>query len=116
MFSFFRSSAAESWALASVFALGFSLQALWIFALLIHRSSEAAEWFTFFPFAGPISGWYLCTALVYAISFFSWAFWYHKRDVSHHRANIVKFAFVSLLLYFFFSLPNIFSFSVSFSS
>jgi hypothetical protein len=116
MFSFFRSSAAESWALASVFALGFSLQALWIFALLIYRSPGAAEWFSFFPFAGPISGWYLCTALVYIVSFFSWACWYHRRDISHQRAAIMKFTFVSLLLYFFFSLPNIFSFSVIFSS
>jgi len=102
--------------LASLFALGFSLQILWILALLIERLPLIAAWMTFFTFAGPVSGLYLCVAIIYFISFFLFGFWYHHRDCSHQRAQITWFLFISLLLFFVMSLPNIFQFTISFSS
>ncbi|GEM_PF-5098058 len=115
MFSFFRSSVAESWALASIFALGFSLQALWVLALLIERLPAIATWMTFFSFAGPVSGLYICTTTIYLISLLLWERWYCGRDCSRERVHVVWFLTVSLLIFFIMSIPNIFQFTISLS-
>jgi len=97
-------------------ALGLSLQALWILALLINRIPAIATWMSFVPMAGPVLGLYSCTAIVYLVTLLVWQGWYHHRDCSQQRPHIVWFICVSFLIFFVMSIPNIFQFTISATS
>lgn len=109
---FSRSSFHESIACAALLATSIALHVSWICNLLIARSDWMRSIFTLSETIGPVSGLYLKTASSFVVVFLAAGYWWKGKDCSHLRSTLLRFFYVSILIFLCMTLPIVYQFSV----
>ncbi|MFH1404889.1 MAG: hypothetical protein ABIH21_02205 [Patescibacteria group bacterium] len=102
----------ESVALSGLLALSISLNACWIANWFVERSEPVFNLLSISEKLGPVSGLYLCLAIVYVFTFWVGIAWFHGKDCSRFRDGIFWLFVASLIAFFVFTLPFLYEFKL----
>lgn len=112
MWPFSRSRIHESVAIAAVFAMALALNAFWTVNLISARWFAFQSAMTLSDAVGPVTGFYLLSALIFAASWIVLAVFFRGRDCAPYREKAFWFFFASTMAFLVFTFPPVYSLSV----
>ncbi len=113
MFKFlFKKRVHEPIATAALSAAAVTLHFAWVSNLLVHRSSQAMEWFTISEVVGPMSGMLFADLVIFLLAFGFLTFIWSGRDCSHKRNTAFWFFISSIAAFLIMTLPIVYEFGV----